>query len=462
MDQLTLNQWYYDKALEWYSGDHIGRAYAGNEYDGIAGADAIRHAVLSAASRRITELPNSGDAVSRFNNVVEDWPHVARAELARYEAENTDRDNPSDYIDRCRTFAESEGVEDAGYTDSIDTALYYDRNPFLDEDLSRGNAEIVLGLRLCDDSPNPDEIDAVLSDATSWVSYRSALYETADPVMAIVRSQFDSRIPGDLVPDLDHPDDWDEDPSHVDYRTCYWCDTRYYRVQIDDEMVWADENNTVSFEDLSEIGGFFIAGLDPTGGSHLCSMCQEEAEESPSVNKFTNTGDGVFAVDSWNGIHYDISDEIAAAEPVARATIEEVDLITGDMLGGETEYFELGADTNGTDADASDIEDALDHLAMNPDELPTGIAMRQHRSLGSAYYVLAFERSNFDGAERAKHILEHPQQYLPSNDDEEQVALPDFDTLVATSENGQQRIALENFSHEIEASNNYGTVLTDE
>lgn len=258
--------WWLEQADRYFTSEEIGEAYAGRVNESNGGP-AIRQAVLAEASESITERIDAGDnKIAAFNYETTDWPHRARAWLARYEDVVKDRGDDE--------YTVGEYADAAEIPDEIEMQTtinsYHGENPF--DELEPEMARALLYARAVDPTVDDEEVVNAIEDPRNFIN---AIRDVESVTAAIHRQHFDSNVPDSVLREAAPPDEWEIPTGQIEYESCALCNETLYEIQTHGDVEWTDETGTIHYDavDIDEADN--LLRLDGPNGGLMCASCSD-------------------------------------------------------------------------------------------------------------------------------------------------------------------------------------------
>jgi len=286
MEEHTIDIWFLREAESRISENRLGEIYEGSALDmqvnDTAGKDAIKLAVLTRASERISSrINNRGEScVTAFNDVTNSWPIRAQAMLAAYEVDRKSDERDNQYIEYAENFVEHEGVT-LDFDESTPDNLSYSLNPY--DELVRELARIVLMLRV-DERVDNEDIHDYINEIESPRQFQEIFSETGDVDSAIHAQNYEDIIPYEILPMLAPPEEWEHDPQDIISGRCNFCHDELYWVTHENGQGWLNEfgdiidffYSTEGYSPERTDSVLTTIGDGPTSTYSLCQECYNE------------------------------------------------------------------------------------------------------------------------------------------------------------------------------------------
>lgn len=256
--------WWLEQADRYFTSEEIGEAYAGRVNESNGGP-AIRQAVLAEASESITERIAAGDnKIAAFNYETTDWPHRARAWLARYEDVVQDRGDDE--------YTVGEYADAAEIPDEIEMQTtinsYHGENPF--DELEPEMARALLYARAADPTVDDEEVVNAIEDPRNFIN---AVRDVESVTAAIHRQHFDSNVPDSVLREAAPPDEWEIPTESIEYESCTICNETLYEIQTHSGVEWADGSGNIHYDAVDISENDRLLRLDGPSGGLMCADC---------------------------------------------------------------------------------------------------------------------------------------------------------------------------------------------
>jgi len=365
------------------------------DYDGFP---ELRHAVLEDTSERIAdEYDRQDDWTLAFNNETMEWPHIARAYVAAYEARFTDRSE--EYLDNCRDFAESMDV--MGYDIQSNLGWFEEHGTDMD-DLPEENVELALML-----SANDDDI-GIAREVENVSEFLNWYQDGTDASRAKTLAEFDGNIRPFMADVVAPRDAWDTiDPSNIPQETCLMCGDTFNKIHHRTQgVVWVRQHPDADIVSLHETGDEFFANRP----GRFCGTCADRLrEDNPQVAVVTDSGqyrirsNGRVLADEADGAFDSIDNDNDAS--LIRADTDRVMVNRNDVVSLSAQDHPRAETASGdvTEAEQTLLEDAFE----NPRRFFTeeGIFIVNYESRGR--YDLRVLQENTEALRDAKQVLDN-------------------------------------------------------
>lgn len=377
MDAPSPGYWFTAEALEQFTHDEIGEAFADNGPAGIA------RLVLEDTSESITDSIDLGlNATHAFNEETNGWPRKAVLLLIQYEFENTDRSNFDSYWNHVEEIAEESELPEISDGSNLD--LSFSDNPCDDDELVAPQRSTLLLLRSNNEDDPPEELLDGINDHTAFREW----YEQVENVETAAEfCEFDTSANAPVFQHAAPPDEWrpGTNPSSIRTESCQVCGIILRQITHEDgNIVWVNQEGDLIGADLVGEDGWMHLGARDVG--IVCHDCTTQFDESANVVSFIYPSDDTHVCLDRDG---SLTRDRAAADerltPIDSIGSEMRDDMNHAIRGSLSGFYSISPNSEFGDAEAQ--REAIESLAGQPGRFTAGPIIITSNNSGARVYV---------------------------------------------------------------------------
>lgn len=377
MDAPSLGYWFTEKALEQFTHDEIGEAFADGGPAGIA------RIVLEAASESITNSIDLGlNATHAFNEETNGWPRKAVLLLIQYEHDNVDRSDFDSYWSHVEEITEESEMPEISDGSNLD--LFFSDNPCDDDDLVAPQRSTLLLLRSNNEDDPPDDLLWGIDDHTA---FREWYKQVENVETAAEFCEFDTSANASVFRHAAPPDEWrpGTNPSSIRTESCQVCGIILRQITHESgDIVWVDQDGELIGADLVGEDGWTHLGARDVG--IVCHDCTSQFDERANVVSFIYPSDDTHVcLDRDGSLTRDraaVDERLTPVDSIGPAMRDDMNHAIRGSLSG---FYSISPNSEFGDAEAQ--REAIESLAGQPGRFTSGPIIITSNNSGARVYV---------------------------------------------------------------------------